>query len=181
MVVLLEQEVVAKDLLHKMNKHFFYFLIIFSTTTLSGQNTLSELLKKYNSKKINYISVQELAMPKTNAIILDAREINEYNVSHIKDAYYVGYNDFKIETVLKHIQDKNQKIVVYCSIGIRSETIAHKIKKAGFTNVLNLYGGIFEWKNNNYPVYTNEGLQTENVHVFSNEWSKWLKKGVKIY
>jgi rhodanese-related sulfurtransferase len=181
MVVLLEQEVVAKDLLHKMNKQFFYILIIFSTTTLSGQNTLSELLKKYNSKKINYISVQELAMPKTNAIILDAREINEYNVSHIKDAYYVGYNDFKIETVLKHIQDKNQKIVVYCSIGIRSETIAHKIKKAGFTNVLNLYGGIFEWKNNNYPVYTNEGLQTENVHVFSNEWSKWLKKGVKIY
>ncbi len=181
MVVLLEQEVVAKDLLHKMNKQFFYILIIFSTTTLSGQNTLSELLKKYNSKKINYISVQELAMPKTNAIILDAREINEYNVSHIKDAYYVGYNDFKIETVLKHIQDKNQKIVVYCSIGIRSETIAHKIKKAGFTNVFNLYGGIFEWKNNNYPVYTNEGLQTENVHVFSNEWSKWLKKGVKIY
>ena len=181
MVVLLEQEVVVKELLHNMNKYIYYILIIFSTSTLSGQNTLSELLKKYNSKKINYISVQELAMPKTKAIILDAREINEYNVSHIKDAYYVGYNDFKIETVLNHIQDKNRKIVVYCSIGIRSETIAHKIKKAGFTNVLNLYGGIFEWKNNNYPVYTNEGLQTENVHVFSNEWSKWLKKGVKIY
>jgi len=33
---------------------------------------------------------------------------------------------------------------VYCSLGIRSEVIAKKLKKAGYTNVFNLYGGIFE-------------------------------------
>ena len=76
---------------------------------------------------------------------------------------------------------KNTKIVVYCSLGIRSEDIAEKLKKAGYTNVLNLYGGIFEWKNNNYNVFSSGGKATEKVHTFSKEWSKWLLKGEKIY
>ena len=55
-----------------------------------GQQSLSELLKKHNKNNIPYISVQELAMPKTDAIILDARELEEYNVSYIKNAVFVG-------------------------------------------------------------------------------------------
>jgi len=70
---------------------------------------------------------------------------------------------------------------VYCSLGIRSEDIAEKLKKAGYNNVLNLYGGIFEWKNKDFTVYNSEGTQTEKIHTFSKEWSKWLTKGIKVY
>ena len=70
---------------------------------------------------------------------------------------------------------------MYCSLGIRSEDIAEKLKKVGFTNVRNLYGGIFEWKNKDFKVYDINNNETENVHAFNNEWGKWLKKGVKIY
>ena len=134
----------------------------------------------YNKRSVPYISVQELAMPKTDAIILDAREIKEYNVSRIQNALFVGYNEFNIETVTKTLKDKNRKIVVYCSVGIRSEDIAEKLKSIGYTNVYNLYGGIFEWKNNNYKVYDSTENETENIHAFNKEWSKWLKKGVKV-
>lgn len=165
-----------------MKLKILYILTFFLTIQIgSAQETMSDLLKKYNTKSVPYISVQELAMPKTEAIILDAREKKEYETSHIKDAFHVGYDEFKIDTVSERIKNKEQKIVVYCSIGIRSEDIAEKLKKAGYTNVFNLYGGIFEWKNKKFPIYNTEGIETDNVHTFSKEWSHWLKNGTKIY
>ena len=163
-----------------MKSCVFYIFVLFSTLVFS-QETLSELLKKSNTESIPYITVQELAMPKTKAIILDAREENEYAISHLKGAIFVGYTEFKIETIVNSIEEKNANIVVYCSLGIRSEDIAEKLKKVGFTNVRNLYGGIFEWKNKDFKVYDINNNETENVHAFNNEWGKWLKKGVKIY
>lgn len=128
------------------------------------------------------MSVETLALPKTNAILLDAREEKEYQVSHLKDAICVGYDNFNLKkTINKLPKDKNAKIVVYCSLGIRSETVAYKLIKAGYTNVYNLYGGIFEWKNANFKVIDTLGKPTENIHTFNKEWSKWLKKGKKVY
>ena len=164
-----------------MKLNFYYLLIFFLAFSTNAQESLSDLLKIHNQRSIPYISVQELAMPKTEAIILDAREVKEYSVSHLKNAVYVGYEEFNIETILKTIEDKNQKIVVYCSLGIRSEDIGEKLKKAGYTNVLNLYGGIFEWKNNNFTIFDLDEEETEKVHAFNEDWSKWLIKGEKVY
>ena len=157
--------------------------LIFTLLSIVGfsQETLSELLTIQNTKGIPYITVQELAMPKTKAIILDARELEEYNVSHIKKAIFVGYNSFQIDLIKNKLSNKNETIVVYCSLGIRSETIANRLKKAGYNKVFNLYGGIFEWKNNNFKIYNSEGKETDNIHAFSKEWSKWLLKGNKVY
>lgn len=164
-----------------MKKWILYVLFFWSSIFGFSQESLSQLLNKYNTKKVPYISVQELAMPKTNAIILDAREAAEYQVSHIKDAKHIGYQNFNLLKTQKHITNKQQQIVVYCSLGIRSEEIAIQLKKAGYTNVYNLYGGIFEWKNNNFPVYNWQEKETENVHTFSKTWSKWLLKGNKVF
>lgn len=160
------------------NKILYIFLFISSIGF--AQKSISKLLKKYNSESIPYISVQELAMPDSDAILLDSREIKEYETSHIKDAIQVGYDHFNIETVEKLITDKTKTIVIYCSIGIRSEDIGEKLKAAGYTNVFNLFGGIFEWKNTEFKIYNEEG-ETDEVHTFSKEWSKWLLKGIKIY
>lgn len=165
-----------------MRQTLTHIIIIFGAIQFGfAQESISELLKKHNTKSIPYISVQETAMPKTDAVLLDSRELSEYNTSHLKDAIHVGYNEFNIKTVTDQITDKSTTIVVYCSIGIRSEDIAEQLKKKGYTNVFNLYGGIFEWKNNNFPVFNSEEKTTENVHAYSKEWSKWLLKGTKIY
>ena len=146
-----------------------------------GQQSLSELLKKHNKNNIPYISVQELAMPKADAIILDARELEEYNVSYIKNAVFVGYDEFDLQKTIQILPNKHQEIVVYCSLGFRSEIIANKLKLAGYTNVSNLYGGIFEWKNNTFSLVNQHKKETDSVHVFSKEWSKWLTNGIKVY
>ncbi|REE27598.1 rhodanese-related sulfurtransferase [Winogradskyella pacifica] len=159
------------------------FIIFFLLLSCFGnsQETLQELLKTHNTERVPYISVQELAMPKTDAILLDARELKEYNVSHIPNSTYVGYDDFDLDTVVKSIPDTSKTIVIYCSVGIRSEDIAEQLKKKGYTNVYNLFGGIFEWKNNNFPLINPEGNETDYIHAYSKDWSKWLLKGTKIY
>ena len=162
-------------------KKILLLLILISASSF-GQKKLDKLLKKWNKRNVPYMSVETLALPKTDAILLDAREQKEFKISHLKNAIYVGYDNFKLkETLAKLPEDKNIKIVVYCSLGIRSETVAHKLIEAGYTNVYNLYGGIFEWKNNNYTVVDTINKPTEKVHACSKDWGKWLKKGKKIY
>ena len=78
-------------------------------------------------------------------VLLDAREKAEYELSHLPAAQWVGYDDFSLKSVGNINKDKT--IVVYCSIGVRSERIAEKLKSNGFKTVLNLYGGIFAWAN----------------------------------
>lgn len=162
-------------------KYFIVLLILISNLSAQSQEHLDALLQRYNENKVPYISPEELAMPKTRAVVLDAREFYEYEISHIKGAMYVGYTEFELDSVTKAIPDKTKPIVVYCSLGIRSETIAYQLKEAGYTDIQNLYGGIFEWKNREFPVYNSEEKETDSVHAFSKSWGKWLTKGIKVY
>ncbi len=112
-------------------------------------------------------------------ILLDAREKNEFEVSHIAGAKYIGYDDFR-KSALKNV-DKNKELIVYCSVGYRSEKIGEKLEKMGFKNVKNLRGGIFDWKNKGYPVVNIQGDTTNKVHAFDKQWGIWLQNGEKVY
>ncbi len=163
-----------------MKKLVFFFILI-SLNSFSQKN-LKQLLKKYNTESVPYISVSDLKKEADNVILLDSREPKEFKVSHLKNATCVGYDNFDINKIIKKLPtDKNTKIVVYCSLGIRSEDVAEKLKGAGYNNVYNLYGGIFEWKNQDNTVVNSKNKPTKKVHTFNKEWSKWLLKGEKIY
>lgn len=118
------------------------------------------------------ISVEELAKKQDEVVLLDAREKDEYDVSHIKDAKFVGFKDFD-EKALKNIP-KDQDIVIYCSIGYRSEKIGERLAKMGYKNVKNLYGSIFEWANQGKPLVDKNGKPTTTVHGYNKNWSQWL-------
>ncbi len=180
MAVQLAQEVVVKVWLLNMKQIIIYIFICFSISGFS-QKSLSEVLDKYNKESIPYITAKDLFKKEKEIILLDAREASEFEVSHLKNAIFVGYDNFNLKKTIKKIDNKQQTIIVYCSLGIRSEDIAEKLKKAGYTNIYNLYGGIFEWKNNNFPVYNSKEKETDSIHTFNQEWSKWLKKGIKTY
>ena len=159
------------------------FLIICIGISVSGfaQKKLSKLLKQQNTESIPYISVEALQNESKNIILLDSREEKEFKTSHLKNAIYVGYDFFNLDSVQSKLKNKNSKIVVYCSLGVRSEDVAEKLKKAGYSNVYNLYGGIFEWKNNDLEVLNLNEKPTDSIHIYSKAWSEWLKKGVKVY
>ena len=172
-------------------KKLIYIFVFFISVSISGQNSLKKLLKKYNTESVSYASVENLkkllkrpfdsAQGDNNIVIIDARELKEYNVSHIENAIHVGYDHFNLKETTAKLTNKKAAIIVYCSIGIRSEDIAEKLQNAGYKNVYNLFGGIFEWKNKENIVVDSKNQPTENVHTFNKEWSTWLKKGIKVY
>ncbi|PKP12747.1 MAG: rhodanese-like domain-containing protein [Bacteroidetes bacterium HGW-Bacteroidetes-3] len=162
-----------------MKSYFYFFCFLFSMV-VSAQNSMSQVLKNLNNETVPYLKVEEIKSTK-NLVFLDAREPKEFNVSHIENAIFVGFDNFDQKKVTSVIKDKNANIVVYCSIGVRSEKIGEKLLKLGYKNVYNLYGGIFEYKNNGGKVVDNQNKETDKIHTYNKEWSVYLKKGIKIY
>lgn len=158
----------------------FIFLSILSIAAMSQTQSKSynALLKTMLSHSVPEITVEE-ASTKPDAAYIDAREKEEYDVSRIIEAIHVGYDDFDLQS-LSNVP-KDQELIVYCSVGYRSEKITEKLQEAGYENVSNLYGGIFEWKNQGRPVVDSLGNETENVHAFNRLWGIWLKKGNRVY
>lgn len=136
------------------------------------------MLKTLLSRKAPEISVQKASEP-NNSIFLDARAKKEYEVSHIKNAIWVGYDSFNIKPL--ETISKDREIIVYCSVGYRSEKITEKLIKAGYKNVRNLYGGIFEWVNQSKPIFDSSDNLTLKIHAYNYMWGVWLNKGEKIY
>lgn len=120
------------------------------------------------------------ALKKTpDVVLLDTRSKEEYDVSHLPNARWVGYDDFD----LKRVADipKGANVVTYCSVGVRSERVGEKLLAAGYQHVHNLYGSLFEWVNEGNPVVDKQGKPTERVHGYSRLWGIWLKKGDVVY
>jgi rhodanese-related sulfurtransferase len=166
-------------------KNLILVLSLFVSTLAIAQGTRQsyhDMLKTYYKNTVPTIKSADLykKVSKNESIyILDTREDAEFNTSSIKGAIQVGYDNFDIKSTNSF--DKNATIIVYCTIGARSENIGERLLKDGFQNVYNLYGGLIYWKNQGYPVTDSKGTTTKNIHVYSEEWGKWLKKGNPIY
>ncbi len=164
-----------------------FFLIIIGLALISQEgisqkkvengsfNTLLNIILKHDVKEI---TIPE-AGKKKDVLFIDTREKKEYDVSHIMHAVYVGYEDFNLSS-LAYIP-KEREIIVYCSIGKRSEEISQKLVKAGYNNISNLYGGIFEWVNQGNKVVDLNNAVTNRVHAYGKFWGRWLNKGVRVY
>lgn len=116
--------------------------------------------------------VVKLQQKAKEIVFLDARETKEYEMSHIKGAVHIGYDDFEKKNVAKI--DKNATVVIYCSVGYRSGKIGKQLRKMGYTSVFNLYGGLFDWVNNGNKVYQNY-VEVNTVHPYNKKWGQWLK------
>lgn len=140
--------------------------------SLCTSSKFEQKIDSYLRYSVNTISVKEAARHKEKYVFLDAREPEEYAVSHIPEARLVGYDDFDL-SALEGVE-KDTPIVIYCSIGYRSEVVGEKLQKAGYTNINNLYGSIFEWANQGKPLIDPERKATHKIHTYNKRWSKWV-------
>jgi rhodanese-related sulfurtransferase len=123
--------------------------------------------------------LQSRLLNESEVVILDTREREEFEVSHIPGARYFGY-DNKNWKSLAGIP-KDTEIIVYCSIGARSQNIGMELQKKGYTNVKNLYGGVFLWANQRRALENSKGTATNKVHGYSADWGKWIKNAEAVY
>jgi rhodanese-related sulfurtransferase len=163
-------------------KYAFIILVFLSVSSCKSPQVESAsynlLLQALLDSQVPAISVSELKQLES-VVLLDSRSKEEFDVSHISNAIYVGFEDFDISKVA-HL-DKNQTIVVYCSVGYRSENITCQLIDNGFEDVSNLYGGIFEWVNQGNGIVNMDGEITDRIHPYSRTWGIWLRRGEKAY
>lgn len=136
----------------------------------------------FNLPIITCRQLHELQKNSSNAqklYILDARRLDEFNVSHIPNARRIGLEDFSTESVWTY--NRKATIVIYSLTGEQGEDIGLQMRKMGFKNVYNLYGSLVEWANQGLPLVDAKGHNTNKVFMRNKSQAKALKKGKAVY
>lgn len=86
-----------------------------------------------------------------NALILDVRTAAEVAEGHLPNAVNI---DIYGSDFMAKVQElpKDREILVYCTVGARSQQAADILSKQGFAKVYNLDGGIVAWQRNGFEV-----------------------------
>lgn len=93
-------------------------------------------------KKITAQQAKEM-MTNEEAIIVDVRELHEFNAGHIEGAILLPLSN--LEALAEEmLTDKNAIILIYCRSGNRSKTAALELIDLGYKNVYD-FGGILDW------------------------------------
>lgn len=118
----------------------------------SGMMLLIPTLKKGAAGVPNVSAAEAVGLINRNhALVLDVRNEAEFASGHIVDATHIPLDALaeKLKT-LKKYQDK--PILVNCQGGVRSAKACDILRKAEFTQVHNLQGGINAWVDAKLPV-----------------------------
>jgi hydroxyacylglutathione hydrolase len=88
------------------------------------------------------------AATREGPLLLDVREISEWNAGHAPGATHIPYENLRERA---HELPLDRPIIAYCAGGIRSSLAASVLESAGH-NVANLRGGFTAWRNANLPI-----------------------------
>ena len=87
-------------------------------------------------------SLKRLIDNSHDIVLLDVREVWEYEIVHIKGAKQIPLGELLQQASLLN---PYAEIVVYCHKGMRSLDAAHLLQQLGFKRVKSLVGGIDRW------------------------------------
>jgi rhodanese-related sulfurtransferase len=120
-----------------------------------------------NAQKPQTISASQFkaAIAKAGVQVLDVRTAGEYQSGHIQNALQANWNDAKeFQDRTQHL-DKSKTVYVYCQAGGRSAAAQSFLTEKGYT-VVNLEGGMSNWKMNQLPVEGNANAVQMRVADF---------------
>lgn len=123
-------------------KHLFKaFILLFMSGAASAQN-------KSNVKPEAF----EKGLQAKGVQLVDVRRPEEYKEGHLKGAVLANWQDEKQFQAQVAKLDKSKPVYLYCLAGVRGNKAASWLVQNGFTNVVNLDGGIEAWKEAGKPI-----------------------------
>lgn len=98
-------------------------------------------------KHLSGLEFHELSADPNN-LVIDMRNRYESEIGHFKNAYCPDVDSFRDEIKLvadKFKDQKDKKVLLYCTGGIRCEKASAYLKHEGFKDVNQLHGGVIEY------------------------------------
>ncbi|MCC5851542.1 MAG: sulfurtransferase [Alkalimonas sp.] len=100
---------------------------------------------------INEMTIPELQQQGTPYVLLDTREDHEWQQGHLPGAMHLGKGIIERD-IEQTVQDKQQRIILYCGGGYRSALAAQALQQMGYQQVFSLAGGYRAWQEQGLPV-----------------------------
>lgn len=91
---------------------------------------------------ISAIELNQLITNNEAPALIDVREPWEFTVCHIAGSQLIPMR--QIPEAMQQL-DPDEKTVVICHTGMRSQQVCIFLEHSGFTNVINLTGGVHAW------------------------------------
>lgn len=130
-------------------------------------------LNNANLERVNASDAVEL-LSKGDITILDVRDENEFDVSHLTGA--VRYEEGMLESL-----DPDAPVLVYCTVGLRSNKLAQSLREQGFNEIIELQDGLIGWSNAQLPLVNSSNKITDSIHVYNQYFGRLLKEGTPVY
>lgn len=103
--------------------------------------TVRELFR--SDRQAKEISIKEALNRPSSTLLIDVRSKQEYQEGHLNGAICIPDYEIVAEAP-KIIPDKNKAIILYCQSGARSKKAAEMLENMGYSNVVNVAGGLNE-------------------------------------
>jgi phage shock protein E len=84
--------------------------------------------------------------------LIDVREISEYNEGHLEGTMLLSVNEISQARLDELGVERDDKVIVYCRSGKRSERAYNMLKELGYNDVKSLGGGIVHWEEDGYKI-----------------------------
>ena len=116
--------------------------------------------------------------PARTVVLIDAREAEEFAVSHLDGA--LRATSIQHAAALVDGAPAGATVVAYCSVGYRSAGLVAELRARGRAQVYNLEGSIFRWANEDRPLYRGD-VAVRRVHPFDETWGVLLEAERRAY
>lgn len=94
-------------------------------------------------KEVTPAEVAALRERGEQAILLDVREPNEWNLGRIPGAVFLPRGN--LESKVEDAVPRDARVIVYCARGNRSALGADTMRQMGYENVASMSGGFQQW------------------------------------
>lgn len=95
----------------------------------------------------------ELLQAEPERVVIDVRTPEEFTQGHLEGAVLVDYNAPDFEERIAEF-DRDASYLIYCRSGNRSAGARQVMEELGFTDVVDVAGGITAWNGAGLPVTT---------------------------
>jgi rhodanese-related sulfurtransferase len=128
-------------------------IFLIALALISGGALMVPYLQQ-RGNKLSLLQATQL-MNQGKTLVLDVRDTEQFAAGHLRDARNIPLKDLP-QRISELDKFKSKSVIVICQTGTQAAKAEVHLKKAGFTEVYGLTGGIAAWQGQGLPLTTKD-------------------------